>query len=408
MARNSRTFTALLLAAGIAFASGCGGQGGYTRQASSMAKEKMNILKSGTEWEMARQAFLAGDLQKALRKVDNSLAVNPSVTKSHVLKGRILLEMGNVGQALRSLQTALAISPDDVDAHYYSGVAYERLTKAEEAFSEFNAAAELDVYNDQYVMAAAETLIDLKRSDEAVQLLRSSPAYDHSAGIRQTLGYIAQLANDQDTAIDEFQSARLLAPDDFDILEDLTRAQFTKRRYPDAAYGLGLLLREDSYASRRDLLRMQAECMLKLDRAPEARQAYLKLTEDPAGTPDVESWIGLGDVSYTMGDFATLRRAATRVVAIAPDRKEGYVLWSLLHRSQDNTKGALRSIDDAIARDQADPTLRTMRALVLLELGQHEAAREALATALNIDPNNMPARVMLVRMDQGIAGVDTP
>lgn len=408
MARTSRTCVALLLAAGWTIAAGCGGQGGYTRQASSLAKEKMNILKSGTEWEMARQAFLAGDLEKALRKVDNSLAVNPSVTKSHVLKGRILLEMGDLGQALRSLQTALAISPDDVDAHYYSGVALERLNKLEEAFEEYRTASQLDVYNDQYVMAASETLIDLRRNSEAVRMLRSSPAYDHSAGIRQTLGYIAQLADDYDTAIEEFQAARLLAPDDLDILEDLTRAQFAKRLYPEAAYGLGLLLRDPDYATRRDLLRMQAECMVKLDRTSEAREAYLKLTNDPAGTPDVESWIGLGDVSYKMGDLTTLRRAATRVVAMAPNRKEGYVLWTLLHRSQNNTKEALRSIDDAIARDQADPTLRTMRALVLLELNQPEAARNALAEALHLDPDNAPARAMLARIDRSIAGVDTP
>ncbi|MCL4221739.1 MAG: tetratricopeptide repeat protein [Phycisphaerales bacterium] len=403
-----RAFVPILLAAGLVLAPGCGGQGRYTRQGSSLAKERMNVMKSATEWEMSRQAFLAGDLQKALRKVDTSLEVNPNVAKSHVLKGRILLEMGEIGLAQRSFETALAIEPNNVDAHYYNGLAFERLTKFDEALEHFRAAAALDPYNDQYVIAAAETLIDLERSPEAATELRQSPAFDHSAGIRQTLGHVSQLQGRVSEAVAHFQSARLLAPDDMDILEDLTRAQYLSRNYPDTAYGLERLLKHPDYAERRDLLRMQAECMLILDRTAEARQVYLKLTQDSAGAGDVDSWIGLGNVSFVVNDTNTLRRAASRVVAIAPNRKEGYVLWTLLHRAQRNPASALRSIDDAIARDSQDPTLQTMRALVLLDLGQPDAARVALNTALKLDPANAPAHAVLARIDRTIAEVQTP
>src|SRR6056297_2393297 len=87
----------------IATLAGCAGQGNYTREGVSMAKERMSFLKSATEWELARQAFLAGDLEKALRKVEVSLAINDTVVKSHVLKRRILIEMGDLGSALKTL-----------------------------------------------------------------------------------------------------------------------------------------------------------------------------------------------------------------------------------------------------------------------------------------------------------------
>ncbi|RMH14488.1 MAG: tetratricopeptide repeat protein [Planctomycetota bacterium] len=402
---NGRTVIGLLMAASIAVASGCGGQGRYTKEHTSLAKEKMNIMKSATEWDMAHQAFLAGDLEKALRKVDNSLSINPNVTKSHVLKGRILMEMGEVGAALRSLQTAVAIDPNYVDAHYYSGIAYERLAKPEEALTHYLAAISLDDYNDQYVVAAAEMLIDLDRTDEAVTLLKQSPAFDHSAGIHQTLGHIAQLDDDFTLAAEEFEAARLLAPDDLGILEDLTRAQFLAGNYPDAAYGLETLLAEEEYAQRRDLKRMHAECLLKLDRRTEARQAYLDLTSDPAAASDADAWIGLGNISYQVGDMNTLRKAATRAVAIAPDRKDGYVLWSLLHRAQGNAEASLRSIEDAIERDPTDPLLQTMRALALLDLGRQDEARKALSAALQIDPTNRAARAVLTRIEDDSAPV---
>ncbi len=402
-----RAFVPILLA-GLVLAPGCGGQGRYTREGSSLAKEKMNVMKSATEWEMSRQAFLAGDLEKALRKIDTSLDVNPSVAKSHVLKGRILLEMGEIGLAQRSFETALAIEPNNVDAHYYSGLSYERLTKFEEALGHYRAAAAIDVYNDQYVVAAAETLIDLERCPEAATELQQSPAFDHSAGIRQTLGHVSQLQGKLGESVTHFEAARLLAPDDMDILEDLTRAQYMSGDYPDAAYGLETLLEHVDHAERRDLLRMQAECMLKLDRTAEARQVYIQLTKDSSGASDTDSWIGLGNVSFVVNDLTMLRRAAARVVAIAPDRKEGYVLWTLLHRAQHNPDSALRSIDDAIARDAQDPTLQTMRALVLLELGQPDSARVALNAALKLDPANAPAHAVLARIDRTVAEVQTP
>lgn len=403
-----RAFVPILLAAGLVLAPGCGGQGRYTREGSSLAKEKMNVIKSATEWEMSRQAFLAGDLQKALRKIGTSLEVNPNVAKSHVLKGRILLEMGEIGLAQRSFETALAIEPNNVDAHYYSGLAFERVTKFEDALEHFRAAAALDPYNDQYVIASAETLIDLDRSPEAATELRQSPSFDHSAGIRQTLGHVSQLQGKLEEAVAHFEAARLLAPDDMDILEDLTRAQYLRGGYPDAAYGLDTLLKHTDYAERRDLLRMLAECMLKLDRMTEARQVYLRLTADAAGASDTDAWVGLGNVSFVVNDLTNLRRAATRVVAIAPHRKEGYILWTLLHRAQKNPASALRSIDDAIARDAQDPTLQTMRALVLLDLGQPDAARTALNTALRLDPANAPASAVLARIDRTVAEVQTP
>src|SRR5262245_8626524 len=65
-------------------APGCG-HGRYTREHISAAKTKMEALKSATEYKMAEQAFLSGDLPKALKHVEYSLSLNNPVAKSHVL-----------------------------------------------------------------------------------------------------------------------------------------------------------------------------------------------------------------------------------------------------------------------------------------------------------------------------------
>src|SRR4051812_34386406 len=55
-------------------APGCGSQGKYTHEHITGAKAKMAALKSATEYKMGEQAFLAGDLPKALKHVEYSLS----------------------------------------------------------------------------------------------------------------------------------------------------------------------------------------------------------------------------------------------------------------------------------------------------------------------------------------------
>ncbi|MEL6740178.1 MAG: hypothetical protein AAFP26_05950, partial [Planctomycetota bacterium] len=107
MSKKTRAATgAVSLIAGLSLTlGGCSGQGRYTREAVSQAEEKMSVIKAGTEWKMGEQAFLAGDLEKALRRVDASLSLNDTVTKSHVLRGRVLLEQGDLGESLMALKT---------------------------------------------------------------------------------------------------------------------------------------------------------------------------------------------------------------------------------------------------------------------------------------------------------------
>ena len=62
----------VLTATTLMLFSGCTGQGNYTREGVSLANERMSFIKSATEWEMARQAFLAGDLEKAIEALEEA------------------------------------------------------------------------------------------------------------------------------------------------------------------------------------------------------------------------------------------------------------------------------------------------------------------------------------------------
>ncbi len=396
-AASTRVLGRHALACGLTLAllGGCAGHGQYTSDQISAAKEKMAVMKSATEWEMARQSFLTGDFDKALKGVDRSISIAPKVAKSHVLKGRILMEKSDLEGAIASFNEALVLEPANVEATYHLGLVNERMLDREKALTYFTKAAELDPQSAQYVIASAETLIDLGRVEEAKTFVESRhAAFANTAGIKQTLGHIALIQGKTDDAVSLFNQARLLAPDDIALIEDLTRAQVAAAHYGDAEGNLARLMQSEANKDRRDLKLLRARCLIEIDRPLEARELINKLTQDAAGTSDVESWILLGNLSYTLRDANRTRMAAQRVIGLAPDRADGYLLRGLQQRRQGQYDAAAKSFEEAARHDKTGNSL-VLLGLTQRDMGKPDLAAAAFRQALSIDPQNKDAAQLL-------------
>lgn len=395
-----QTRTIALSTLTLALLAGCAGHGAYTSEGLSIAQQRAAQLKSGTEYSMAMQAFTSGDLDRAMKRIEASLAANPEVSKSHVLKGRILAEKGQLGPAMTSLDQAITIDPNDFEAWYYQGVTFERLSRPADAMAKFQKAAELDPTSAQYRLAAAENMIDQGLIDEArTYLLEGNDRFEHNAATRQTLGHIAMLSGDASQAATYFTEARLLAPEDRSIVEDLVNAQIASGRFAEAEYNLGQLLTAPDNADRRDLRHLRAQCLMEIDRAVEARTIFQELTRGPQGETDVEAWIGLGRVAYTIGDDRTLYSAASRLVSIAPTRCEGPMLRALHQRSAGQREAALDNLNIAARLAPQDRTVLMLRSLVLSELGRTAEAADGLRALLALEPENTAAAQLLAAVD---------
>lgn len=384
IAAGAATAAGLVLLAG-----GCAGHGGHTREGLSLAEKRSMQLKSGTEWNMARQAFLAGNLDKALRKVDDSLAINPLVAKSHLLKGRILIEKSRLGEALESLEQATILQPEMHEAYYYMGIVNERLTRLDAALASYESANRLEPANGQYAIAVAEVMIDLDRTEDARTFLEGEDElFQNNAAVRQTLGQIAMLQQRYDDAVTLFNEARLLNPESQAIIEDLIDAQVAAQRFAEAEYFLSRLLSSEDNASRRDLRHLRAKCLVELDRPVEARQVLQELVDGSEGATDVEAWITYGQVSWMVGDAMRLRQAVARVEAIAPKRAEGYILRALSLRHAGQPARALEQVETALTLSPDQPMMLTLKALIQQDLGNHEQSVQTLQRALAADPDN--------------------
>src|SRR5262245_50133544 len=139
----ARIALTVLLSCTLVVFSGCMGQGKWTKEGAVKAQDKMNVLKSGTDWGMAHQQFLAGDLEKSLKTIDRSIALNPNVPKSHILRGRIMLERTRLEDARAEFLEAERLDPANVDAQYYLGIVHERVSEPDEALARYRKAMEI-------------------------------------------------------------------------------------------------------------------------------------------------------------------------------------------------------------------------------------------------------------------------
>ncbi len=394
--------------AGTALAlAGCqAGHGKYTGEFKEQAEARMAQVRAGTSWDMARQMFLAGDLEKAERIVDQAISIAPDVPKSHVLRGRIMLEQGAIDEAIAAFNRAIELDPESADAYYYSGIIHERFARSNEALDMFLAAVDADPTNPQYVIAAAEMFIQEQDLEGARALLEEGMIrFDHNAGIRQTLGHIAMMQDDPAAAAEAFGEACLLAPDDMALVEDLARAQLAQGDFAEAEYSLSQLLRKDDVADRRDLRHMQARCLFELDRPVEARAIYLELTQDARGQADFDAWLGLGETAIKLRDQGRLRDAASRLIAIDRTRPEGYMLMAILQRQRGDLDKAVQTLDRAVELSAANAEPALLQAIVYDELGDRAAAARSAQIALEIDPDNLRARGMLGSFSARLAEV---
>lgn len=397
--RPLRPIACVVAFAGLMGLQGCG-KGKYTTEHTNAAKAKMNMLKSATEYQMAFQAFMAGDLPKANNHIDYSITLNESVVKSHVLRGRIMMEMGNLEKAVACFQYAETLDAANVEAAYYQGVLAERVARKEEALSFYRKAADLEPANAQYCIAATEMMIDLARVDEADAYLRQrQERFVNNAGIKQVLGNIAMLRKDTRTAQNLYGEARLLAPDNKAIVENLIRAQIANAAFADAEVNLSKLLADRAMQDRRDLRHMRAKCLVRLDRLVEARDVYLELTKDRDGNADVEAWRGLGEVAFVLKDTPRLKLSAARLIAIAPKAPDGWILRGLMQRRAGDLAAAQSSFEQALALRRDGDTL-VLLGMVQQDLRQNAKARDSFREALRQEPSHANAASLLANVPE--------
>lgn len=402
----SITFIAFLFAF-LSMLIGCGGPTTRGIEARSAAAERVNMVNAQVSFDQARRSFETGELDRALREVNQAISRYEDIGEYHLLKGRILLEMHRLEAAMRSFVDAIELDDEVAEPHYFAGVINQRWSRHEQAFEHYLSASKNDKENVQYLLAAAESLIALGRYAKAREIVTKRLDYhEHNAALRHLLGHIAILEDRPVEATKLLQQARLLKPDDAMLLEELAWARFDAEQY-SACHGAIQKLYQTvpSAKDRSDLRLLEARSLSRMERYIDARRIYMELTRQIPGEADV--WIELATVSLEVGDDRRLDEASARVMRIAPERYEGYLLRAVYERDRGNIDQAERLFEQSILR--AGETRSEGAHLSYLFLGRMlesrgrlNQARNAYAGALRYKPESITAQRMLAHVNDRV------
>ncbi len=369
----------------------------------SIAKDRYLQLRSGLMLTMAQQQFDTGDLDLAEKSVKDAMSVDPTNPRLHVLGARIALERGKLERAYHLLNLAIEQDPNLPEAHFYQGVVHQRWQQYDRAHDRYQQAYELRADDAGFLMAMAEMLVAMDRQSEALELLEAKLTYfDQHSGLRLAIGQIYQVQGDHDKAAEYFKQASLLRPDDLKIKEELALELAAANKLDAAAEQLEDLLDESSHRDRLDLRRALIAVYMKQDKQRAAREMLQQLVRLDANT--AEDWLQLAELNWAQGDVGGTLTAANRVVTLAPQRHEGYLLMGMVWQKRHRIDDALRMFDRSaeLAPDNAVPLI--LRGIALEKAGRREAAVAAYRQALARQPGDERAARLL---DAAMAGVQT-
>jgi len=389
----------VVAAGGIMMVGGCNGPTKAGKEARTQANDRMNLVSAQVSYDQARQLYETGQFERAERELTVAINRFAKAPEYHLLHGRIKLETHNLEAALACFHTALEIKPDYAQAHYFIGIVNQRWSDDDASYQAYHRAFEIEPTNGQYLLAAAESLIALNQLDEAQNLIESKLGYfEHNGALRQLQGQIAMLQGDPRKAADIYGQARLLNPDDDMLLEELMWSQYAAGLYGQAHESVQRLeLR--SKTERTDLTHLKARCLTMMNRTTEARELYLSLTR--LSPSDVELWCELAAIAWELGDYRRVAQASVEVIALAPDRFEGYMFRGINERQKGNLTAAVGFFRQAAERSQTNAMPHLLLGQACEEAGEREAALLAYNDGLAAEPQSTEAAELLRRWNEG-------
>lgn len=362
------------------------------------AVDRWTAARAGVMYGVAMQQFETGDFEKAERTIAQVLSYDPEHARFNVLAARIALEQNELERAFRHLEIATQRDPKDAEAHYLTGVVLQRWQREEAAMAAYMAAYHADPESPMGLIAAGEMLVRMGRSREAIDLMTEKLVYfEYSAALRLAIGRIHLKERRFQAAIDMFNQAYVLSPEDPAVLEQLAMAEYAAGQFGDALFHFDRLLKNEEAASRRDLRFALGDCYQFTQRHADAREVFLKLVRED--DTDVNAWIKLGQSAWIVGDDTRLQEAARRVIALAPGRYEGYLLQGMVDQRAGRSAKAVAAYEQAsrYAPDSALPHI--LKGLAFEQSGDRRAAATAYAAALRVAPTDERASRLLAGVE---------
>ncbi|HUY35433.1 MAG TPA: FkbM family methyltransferase [Pirellulales bacterium] len=303
-----------------------------------------------TVLDLARRAHQSGDLEQAVQRYRQALAVDPNHAQSWYLLGAACQTLGRLDEAAAALQQALAIQPRHAESRNHLGVVLGQQGRLDEAMASFRQALELKPGDPEVLNNLGLTLLKQDHKDEAErafrEILRLKP---DDVKARRSLHDLLRAAGRVEELVASQREAVGNQADSVPARMELAVTLLDRRRPDEAA----LILEE--------VLRLK----------PDAAEAHNNLGMARAAAGRREDAI------------ACYRRA----VAIKPDFAQAHNNLGIALRQQGQLEAAVASCREAVRLRPDLPEGHNNLGSALEESGRMDEAVASLAEALRLRPD---------------------
>jgi tetratricopeptide (TPR) repeat protein len=366
--------------------------------------------------EEARAAQNAGRLDDAVTKYMDVIARVPSAVSAYVSLGAIHYQRGELAKAFDVFTKGLAQAPENKTLLSNAAAVALQRGEAKDALGYIERALKRDSRDADLHALRASILRALDRPKEGLEELqlavKSAPDEPKH---HFNLGNALYAMGMKDEAIAAYREAIRRDKNYLRAWFNLGAVLYEAQKYDEArnAYLVALQPIEKAFAAGQPVEIVNARAYLNLGAIyfkqkqwPEALDAYRKAMQlDPT---EVAGFYNLGFIYFTTGDFARAEEAYGRALKLNADLPLAYLHLGLINYKRAAYDAAVKSLEQALPRLDADGRRDALRALgsSYVHLGKAKLAEEAYKRAVTenaSDVESLIALSKLVRADGRIA-----
>jgi tetratricopeptide (TPR) repeat protein len=360
------------------------------RNAVNYNKKLLPAWRGLVEVDEHQQKFAA--LGPSLRKI---LELDPADTEARLKLGRLLVVRGNLNDALKVVNDAK--DPDDQNADLVAlkGAILLKLNDTDGAVREARAALKTDPANTTAMLVLASNAFAHGDPQGALTILNNDAlAKKNDLGVDIFRLQILEKTNDLSKAEALLRRLEELYPKDAGFKKELIKLYVYQRRYDDAEKEQRsvIALQPDNFRAQMDLIQL-----LNITRGPDVAQAELqKLIA--AGGNVFPYQIALAQFEYAQdkhADAETLLKKLINDNSSADNVKTAQLALAQLYLGDKKIDAASSVIDDILKKDSRNVDGLKLRASILLDRGELEGAIADLRQALNDQPRKTDLMLML-------------
>ncbi len=315
-------------------------------------------------WFASRSKFAC-----AVEAYQNAVKQQPKSADLLYLLGLNLVRNGDSGGAVKPLQESIELQPSVLKPHLLLATALEELGRGADARSEWMVALKLDPHSEMALDGASKNLLATREFDSVIALLGSAPKGEVLT-LDVALAYRG--AGKIDQAIDVLRKGLQAAPSSRALAKELITNLFSQRRFNEAARLAKDLIQRSPQDRSAQILYLH---VLVLNDDESAARPLAKRLLSTAPSDFMVLYLN-GVLENRAGNYAEARPFLEKAVAINPDHYDSRYNLALALVSLNDPKRARVQFEKALALGAPDPGVRFEYVKTLRTMGETDLAQE--------------------------------